>query len=304
MKMKNRSKLRFQFLLAGIIALYSCNNPSNNSENTEELKDSASDIKEAQKENKNTNVFYSIPSPIQLGQLLQRAGAKYDKAMLNSPENVSKYSTHAGQALNLGVYGADMSYSAIFSQNQECMQFLESSKKLADGLGSSGAFASATINRLKNNSGSKDSMLTIISEIFLNSNESFKENEQGNSGLLGIAGGFVEGLYIGTQVAEKLKDNAGIVTRIAELKGSVNNIVALLGTQANDPEITAILTDLKEIKAIYDEMKMEASNTTVSSDAAKNVITIGGGSKYTLDKDQLERITAKIKILRTKITQV
>ena len=284
-----------------ITTLFSC---GSNQENVENTVDSSATTTEAPKPQTNKpNVFYSIPSPIQLGQLLQRAGAKYDKGMLNATENVSKYSTAASRALNLGVYGTDMSYSAIFNMNQECMAFLDCSKKLADQLGSSGAFAKETIDRLKKNNGDRDSMLAIISEIFLSSNELFKENEQGNTGVLALAGGFIEGLYVGTQVAATLKDNSQIVTRIAELKGSLNNMVALLETQSSDAEVASVLNDIKEIKAVYDQMKMEDSKPKVTSDSTKNTITIGGGSKYMLSKEQLDSITAKAKALRAKITQ-
>jgi len=118
---------------------------------------------------------------------------------------------------------------------------------------------------------------------------------------LAIAGGFVEGLYVGTQVAKTLEDNAAVVTRIAELKGSFNNIVALLNTQNHDADVAAILGDMKDIKAIYDEMQMVEASPTVTADTTKNVITIGGGAKYSLTKDQLDRITTKTEILRNKI---
>jgi hypothetical protein len=36
--------------------------------------------------------------------------------------------------LNLGVYGADLSYASIFGQDQTIMQYNEYSKKLAIGL--------------------------------------------------------------------------------------------------------------------------------------------------------------------------
>ena len=63
------------------------------------------------------NIFYSIPSPIELAQLIQRAGAKYNKNLLNSIDNVGKYESNSSKALNLGVYGADLSYTSVFDNN-------------------------------------------------------------------------------------------------------------------------------------------------------------------------------------------
>ncbi|MBN8702541.1 MAG: hypothetical protein J0M08_05725 [Bacteroidetes bacterium] len=287
-------------LTASVITLGSCGGNEKKGEG-EDMNDSTA-VDTAQVEAPKTNVFYSIPSPIQLGKLLQKAGATYDKKLLNSTENVSKYSTKFNKALNLGVYGADMSYSAIFGQTQEVMNYLDCSKKIADELGASGAYASSVIDRLKKNVNNKDSLLNMISDIFMNSNETFKESEQMNTYLLSISGGFIEGLYVGTQLTKTIKDNDAIVTRIAELKGSLNNLVALLSTQESDADIMNILTDLKDIKSIYDEMQMDNTQATVKEDAAKNTITIGGTSKYTLSKEQLEKITTKAEALRKKIT--
>jgi len=300
LKTVNKHILKSILVLSSVTFLASCGGSDQDGEGGE-TKDTTATVDSSANATGGKNVFYSIPSPIQLGKMLKRAGATYDLKVLNSKDNVSKYSTTSSKALNLGVYGADMSYSAIFGQTQECMNFLECSKKLADALGSSGAFAGETIDRLRKNSSNQDSLLYMISDIFLNSNESFKDNEQSNIALLAIAGGFVEGLYVGTQVAKTLEDNAAVVTRIAELKGSFNNIVALLNTQNHDADVAAILGDMKDIKAIYDEMQMVEASPTVTADTTKNVITIGGGAKYSLTKDQLDRITTKTEILRNKI---
>lgn len=281
-----------------ITSLYSCG--SGNSDKSTDVTDSVPAV-ETKTETKSQNVFYSIPSPIQLGQMLQRAGATYNKKVLNSLENATKYSTTNSKALNLGVYGADLSYSAIFNQTQETMSYLTSSKKLAEDLGITGSFTTEVMKRMEKNGGNKDSLLQIISELFLNSNEALKENEQSNVSVLVLTGGFIEGLYVGTQVAKTVKDNAAINTRIAELKGSLNNLIALMSTETSDKNIADLVTDLKGIKEIYDEMPASESKATVKADTTKKTMTIGGSSHYNLTKEQLEKITLKAESIRSKI---
>lgn len=294
---KNFSTLAFATSVC--VLLNSCG--SNKSENQEETADTTT--AEVSAPATKTNVFYNIPSPIQLGKLLKKAGATYDKKVLNAQDNVSKYSTTTSKAINLGVYGADMSYSAIFGQTQECLSYLDCSKKLADELGSSAAYANEVIKKLKANSGNQDSLLSMISDIFLNSNETFKENDQVTTFLLATSGGFIEGLYVGTQVAKNIKNNAEVITRIAELKGSLNNLIGLLKTQESNADISAMITDLTQIQAIYDETKSENNAPSVKADTVKNIITIGGSSNYSLSKEQLDRITATAETLRNKITK-
>src|SRR4051812_43658647 len=70
------------------------------------------------------NIFNSIPSPIETTTLLKNAGAKYNAKYLNSVDNVSKYSSVAAKALNLGIYGSDLSFTSMFDQTQESMLYL------------------------------------------------------------------------------------------------------------------------------------------------------------------------------------
>lgn len=49
----------------------------------------------------------------------EKAGAKYNKNILNDVKNVDKYTSAGQQALNLGIYGADLSYTSVFNHTQE-----------------------------------------------------------------------------------------------------------------------------------------------------------------------------------------
>lgn len=281
-----------------VFSFYSCG--SGTSDSVKETKDSipATPTKDTTKKQ---NVFYSIPSPIQLGQFLKRSGASYDIKVLNSLDNASKYSSTTKKALNLGVYGADLSYSAIFNQTQEIQSYLNSSKKLAEDLGISNSFSKETIKRMETNIANKDSVLQIISEIFLNSNESLKDNDQSGISSLVITGGFIEGLYVGTHVAKTVKKNEGIITRIAELKGSLNNLITILSLEKQNADIVDVINDLKSIKEVYDEMLVTESKAVAKADTTKNTMTIGGSAHYSLSKEQLEKITVKAESIRAKI---
>lgn len=251
-------------------------------------------------EKKSENAFYSVPSPIQLGQMLQRAGAGYDRKVLNPADNVSNYSTTESKALNLGVYGADLSYSAVFNQSQETMTYLASSKKLAEELGITTSFSAMMMERMEKNTGNRDSLLRIISELFLSSNEALKENDQSHVSVLVLAGGFIEGMYVGTQVAKTVKDNKAIYARIGEFRGSLNNLIMLVST-VNADETPEILGDLKSIKAIYDESAVTEAKPTTTVDTTKKTMTIGGKSSYNLSKEQIEKITSSVETIRARI---
>lgn len=226
------------------------------------------------------NGFYDIPSPIQQVQLLQKAGANYDKALLNPLDNVSKYSLTNSKALNLGIYGADLSYASVFNQSQDAILYLTACKKISDALGIKGDFYAETMTRISQNSGNKDSLLLIVSDVYRKSNESLKENDQSHISALVVAGSFIEGMYIGTQVARTVNNKAAIYERIDQFRGSLNGLVGLIAT-VHESDFGDVLADLKSIKAIYDEAP---------------------DSKLT--EDQMSRITKQVKAIRIKVTNM
>jgi hypothetical protein len=229
---------------------------------------------------KNDNGFYDIPQPIQQVQLLQQAGAGYDKTLLNPLDNASKYTVTNSKALNLGVYGADLSYAAVFNQPQDAILYLTASKKLAEALSIKGDFYNDIMKRMEKNNGNKDSLLGIVSDVYRRSNESLKENDQSHISALVVAGSFIEAMYIGTQVAKNVKDKAAIYERIGDFRGSLNNLVMLI-TTVHDTDFGDVLSDLKSIKAIYGEAQ---------------------DSK--LSDEQMIKITKQVKAIRIKITNM
>jgi hypothetical protein len=228
---------------------------------------------------KDVDGFYDIPPPIQQVQLLQKAGASYDKSLLNPLDNIPKYSVTNSKALNLGVYGADLSYAAVFNQPQDVILYLASSQKLAEGLGIKGDFYADIMSRLEKGSGNKDSLLQIVSDVYYRSNQSLKENDQSHISALVVAGSFIEAMYIGTQVAKNVKNKEAIYQRIGDFKGTLNNLVGLL-TTVYDSDFSNILADLRSIKTIYDE------------------------SESKLSEEQMSRITKQVKAIRIKITNM
>jgi hypothetical protein len=257
----------------------------------------------AEKDTKAQNVFYSIPSPIETTSLLKGAGAKYSASYLNPIENISKYSTAASRALNLGVYGSDLSFTSIFDQTQESMLYLRCTNKLATSLGISGAFDDKTTARIEANLENRDSLLTIISDSYWNADSYLKENGQPGVSALIIAGGWIEGLYIATQIANATK-NEDIATRIGEQKLSLDNLVALLETyKTTNPGINDTYNQLMELKKVYDTIPTQASETVASTDPNAGVTTVDNKSSYKLTPEQLKAISDKAAQIRNKIIQ-
>ncbi|MBN8702797.1 MAG: hypothetical protein J0M08_07015 [Bacteroidetes bacterium] len=286
------------FILVAVcftILLSSCGENHSKNEDTQTV----DSTKESQPEKAN-NIFYSIPSPIEMAGLLRKAGAVYNLKYLNDVENIGKYTTSANQAINLGVYGTDMSFASIFDQAQETMLYLKCVNKLSKELGISNAFDDGTASRMEANSGNRDSILQIIADAYWVADSHLKnENRAGISALI-IAGGWVEGLYIATKVAETTNNNE-IKTRIGEQKLSLNNVLSLLESYPADDNLNLVIEDLKSLRTLFDEIKINQSKHTIKTDAANKISTISGETVVEINDEQLKKITNKIETIRNNL---
>lgn len=245
-------------------------------------------------------VFQTVPSPLETASLFQEAGADYNPGITNPLENVSNYSTNTQKALNLGVYGADLSYANIFDQSQESMFYMNCSKKMSDGLGITSAFDAATMERIEENMNNRDSLMTIINDAFWITDAYLKENGQDHLSALIITGGWIEGLYLGTKAINVASPNEALMQRIADQKYSLDNLTELLSTYENT-EVDAIEQKLKELQEVYNKIKVEEGEATISEEGG--IPTIAGGTTLSYETATILEIMSVIEKIRNEIIQ-
>jgi hypothetical protein len=298
-----RMNLTGKVILLGALTfiLASCGNNESSSEEKETTPADSAAVKKGKKDASNAQkVFYALPSPIETADLLKKAGATYNKDYLNSLDNSTKYNTSPGRAMNLGVYGTDLSFTTIFDASSESLLYLKKVNNLASALGISDAFGEGTMDRMQANSNNRDSLLSIISDAYWTADAYLQENQRPATSALIVAGGWVEGLYIATRIALS-KENPEINNRIAEQKLSLDNLIGLMTEQKKDQDVSTMLSDLIDLRDSFAKITMSAGKSTSTTDPKTKVTTIGGGSTFNVSKDQIGEIAKKAEALRTKI---
>ncbi len=293
--------IKFALPLSLGLVLAACNGEDGDNENTSSGNMVIDSIKAASAE----KIFYSIPSPIEMATILKASGSSYDNTLPNPVDRKDKYSTVRSRALNLGVYGADLSYAVVYDNTQESMLYLACAKKLADGLGITSAFSEEKVAKMEENMSNRDSMLALISDSYWETDAYLQENERGNVSAYIITGGWIEGIYLGSKIERKLKasgKNKEIAKRIAEQKISLDNLIALLESYASPESFGDLIDDLKALQSIYATIKEIETEVTATSNA-DGTITIGGGSEFEITDEQLAAIEKKVSEIRNKITQ-
>lgn len=234
-------------------------------------------------------ILYSLPSPNEVTSVLLEAdNTKFYSDLLNSTTNYSKYNTEISQALNLGIFSADLSYASIFEQNQVAVSYMATCKKLAENLRILEAFEQSTIDRMEKNLTNRDSIMRIISETFMNSDAFLQENNRQDIGALILIGGWIEGLYISTQITNgKINSNPQLVSSILEQQLSLELIVKFLKDfKSNKMEF--VTQQINDLYTIY---------TNIST-------TITDKSLMTCPQDDFSKLYNKVNELRTAIVSM
>ena len=200
------------------------------------------------------DVVYPLPTTFELTSMLNRIGADYILGLSNSSENADKYFTEKARALNLGVYSADLSYASTYRRKQETMLFLKASKTLIDNLEITSAYNETLAEEVEKNLDDKDQLVKVITNSFYDTYEFLNKNGKANLSLLVVSGSFIEGLYIATHISENTFANPEIVQIIFDQKASLEKLLLVLEPEVKDPNIAALVEDLKGLKASYDKI--------------------------------------------------
>jgi len=82
-----------------------------------------------------------------------------------------------------------------------------------------------------------------------------RETDRSNLSSLMIAGVWMEGLYLSTQVA-KQNSNEDLKYMIGEQKLILNDLLLIMNNYKNEEAIAVYIKDFEQLKAIFDEVKI------------------------------------------------
>jgi hypothetical protein len=254
------------------------------------------DIKQAEK------IFYTLPSPLESAMLIKSAGALFDDNLLNPIENTKNYNTNKSMALNLGIYTCDLSFASLYDQTQLIINYMNAAKKMADGLGILDAIDQEDIDKLEENIHNTDVIMDIVSQTYLNSNSYLEDNGQPAVAAMVLTGGWLEGLYISTQLID-MKDFNGnkLVGRIIDQKLSVGILIDLLQSSKGHPAIDELINQVNKVKVVFDKITLTTSPVRPEYDQATNVTVLKSEVKADLTPEVFKELSATVAEIRSNL---
>src|SRR5688572_10531912 len=193
--MKFKHLIYFLFIPLMAIGLASCGSSgSDKDKNSSEFKEAEESLKKQIED-----VIYNIPSPSEIPYLLQATGAEFNESLLNPRTKVDQYASRTDKAaLNLGVYAADIGYLTSYDKTQEAIDYLNSTKTLADNLGVIGSFDVEVLQKFEANISNKDSLTKLLDRTIKKTESYLADDNRNKLSALVVTGSFVEGLHIST----------------------------------------------------------------------------------------------------------
>lgn len=291
--------------LAGVVMLSSCGGGSTKEESSSDAGsefDSAKEKIAADVE----KVLKDLPPPSEVPYLLLQAGADFNQNVINdiTAEKLEAYQKdESTAALNLGVYATDIGYLASYEKSELALDYMGECQKLAAPVGVADAIDYGMIARFESNMENKDSLSAVINDVMAKSGERLSELDELNSAALLLAGSWVEGIYVSTQIVQNyptdLPEEArnliltDLVKVIIQQKTSLNDLLKVMNDVPESAEVNNMKDELGKIKAIYDGELQE-----IETQIAENT------GAFVLEPSTLDNLASEVKRIRSSIVEI
>ena len=248
------------------------------------------------RQNTLTKIFHAAPSPMETASLIKRSGASFHGDALNGADRASEYTTSDAQAINLGIYGADLSYATIFEENATSLEYLAAIKSLSAELGVDDVLSGEVMDEVEANRNDRDMLIDIVSDTFYELNERLKFNGQEDLAGLVVAAGWVEGMYLATRHLDEAPDE--LKTRIAEQKLVLDDVMRLCKSYEQTEPLAALLTSMEAIEAAYAGVATTEGEGSTSREESGSFV-IGGGPTFSADDATIQAIASAVEAVRS-----
>jgi hypothetical protein len=206
---------------------------------------------------------YPLPTSADVIKTLSELEVGYILGISNPVENTKKYFTSASKAINMGGYGADLSYATLYNIQQEVINYLNAIRSLANELNMSKIYDETLYSRIKDNFDNRDELVSILTEAFSSTYAYLSENDQQTLALLVVGGAWVEGMYLTTHVSEAAYQVAGIAKVLIEQKESFNLFLDITKPYLEDPDIKEFVNTLEPIRKVYEGLTTSLTNQNI-----------------------------------------
>ena len=286
------------YLLIGVVLVTSCRSGSKHSGGEFGASDSAVSTSGLKVDEKSMeDLVQNISSPVEMAALIKSMGTPFSQKYLAPTGNTDNYNTSFSKAFNLGIFGADLGYLNMYHKTSSVLSYITAIKSLAEGINVGQFFDFVTLKRLATNNENIDSLMYISIHSFNVMDEYLRKNNRSNLSALMVAGVYIEGLYLTTQVCKEKPDKK-LADNIGEQKTIFNELILILKNYQKEPYFTNLITNLESLKKEYDQIKITIEVGQPKTVEKNGMLTIIQTSKSNVEMSP-EQLNSLIKTTET-----
>jgi hypothetical protein len=196
------------------------------------------------------DIVQNISSPVEMAAMIKDLGVPFSNRYISSTSRVGNLTTSYQQALNLGIYAADLGYLNMYNKTSAVIDYLTAIKTLSDAIKVGQFFDFTTLKRLATNSKNLDSLMYISVHSFNEMDKYLHTNNRTNLSAVMVTGVWIEGLYLGTQVY-KVSPDKQLAERIGEQKLTLDQLMLILENYKQDKQYAKLLEELQLLKDLF-----------------------------------------------------
>ncbi|MCB9195140.1 MAG: hypothetical protein H6598_02860 [Flavobacteriales bacterium] len=283
--------------LATSLAFTACEEEKPNDTNTTVTQD----VDTTTVSNIDPGVYYSVPTPNELFNVLKLLKMPFNAELMNDPANVENYTESTSQALNFGVYSADLAMAASFNEGVNTLALFKTIRKLSESLNISSAFDEAVFKRIEENmnSGQTDSLTVLSNETYYDAYSYLEENQRGSTLALMVVGGWVESLYIMANSGEFV-EGSEFSKRLADQKLTMENLMGFLMEYQDNEDVMVVMEELIPLDEFFMNLEM-IEGDAVTTAQEDGVYILSGGSEAYISKEDFATLKTLVSDLRMSI---
>ena len=247
------------------------------------------------------DVFYQVPSPNDLFNVLKDVDITYNKEILNDLNKIETLNSKKAKSLNFGVYAADLAYVSSLGQIGDASPIFETLRSLSKELEIENAMNDVIYSRIQDNleASNPDSLFSLSNETYYKAYEYLNNNDRGDVLGMIVVGGWVEGLNIILN-CQNYNDSSEVVQRIADQRLTLENLVVFASRIQND-DLDNIISELEPIEELFNGLAVNEDSDFKAEESEEGVVVFSGGSTVSLSEEEFNNLKSIVAGIRASI---
>lgn len=247
------------------------------------------------------DIFYQVPSPNDLFNVLKDADISYNKDILNDLNVVETLNSKKAKALNFGVFAADLAYVSSLGQIGDASPIFETIRSLSKDLEIENAMNDVIYSRIQDNldASNPDSLFSLSNETYYKAYAYLDNNDRGDVLGMIVVGGWVEGLNIILN-CQDYSDSSEVVQRIADQRLTLENLLVFASRIQND-DLDNIIAELAPVEELFNGLAVTEDSDFTSDESEEGVVVFGGGSTVSFTEEDFNNLKSIVAGIRASI---